>query len=141
MPVLHHSVKRVQVLLAIDTARQNLVAIKVVYLATVHPTMRASYLNEVRILEQLQGSNKVVRVFETSVSCSLRYITRDTPISKSFSQQLNDELYVVMEKGDVDLATFLRSRKQDVGNALTEMHIQAYWVEMLRCVKVIHDHG
>jgi hypothetical protein len=44
-----------------------------------------------------------------------------------------------MEKGDTDLATFLKSR--DNGDLLTDKMIAFYWAEMLTCVKVIHDEG
>ncbi|ETN78796.1 kinase domain protein [Necator americanus] len=44
-------------------------------------------------------------------------------------------LYVVMEKGDIDLATFLKTRRTEIDSAF----VKYYWNEMLRCVKVIHD--
>ncbi|KIH69195.1 hypothetical protein ANCDUO_00457 [Ancylostoma duodenale] len=40
-----------------------------------------------------------------------------------------------MEKGDIDLATFLKTRRTEIDSAFIKYH----WNEMLRCVKVIHD--
>ncbi|VDO32597.1 unnamed protein product [Haemonchus placei] len=40
-----------------------------------------------------------------------------------------------MEKGDIDLATFLKTRRTEIDSSFIRYH----WKEMLRCVKVIHD--
>ncbi len=42
-----------------------------------------------------------------------------------------------MEKGDTDLATFLKTRRA----MIDEKFIRFYWSEMLQCVQVIHSHG
>ena len=46
-----------------------------------------------------------------------------------------------MEKGDTDLASFLRTHPRDSEEALTPKAIAFFWAEMLRCVRVIHQHG
>jgi hypothetical protein len=43
-----------------------------------------------------------------------------------------------MEKGDTDLASFLKDRRKKV---LDEALIRFYWREMLQCVKAIHSEG
>lgn len=55
----------------------------------------------------------------------------------TFSELREEEntLYVVMEKGETDLATFLKTRRTEIDSAFIRYH----WREMLRCVKVIHD--
>lgn len=51
------------------------------------------------------------------------------------SERRNNKLYVVMERGDVDLATFMQKRSEQIDAKFIKYH----WQEMLRCVKVIHD--
>uniref|UniRef100_A0A915KSV7 Protein kinase domain-containing protein n=1 Tax=Romanomermis culicivorax TaxID=13658 RepID=A0A915KSV7_ROMCU len=47
-------------------------------------------------------------------------------------------LYVVMEKGDTDLATFFKKRGQ---NRLDYLTLAFYWSEMLKAVQVVHQKG
>lgn len=42
-----------------------------------------------------------------------------------------------MEKGDIDLASFLRTRRTEID----DLFIRYYWNEMLKCVGVIHKEG
>lgn len=51
------------------------------------------------------------------------------------SEKRNNRLYVVMERGDIDLATFMQKKF----NQIDAKFIKYHWQEMLRCVKVIHD--
>lgn len=51
------------------------------------------------------------------------------------SEEREDELLVLMEKGDTDLSTFLRTRREKIDVAFIRYH----WAEMLRAVKVIHE--
>ena len=48
-------------------------------------------------------------------------------------------LYVVMEKGDTDLATLLK--KYSNNRNITAAMIKHYWTEMLHGVSVIHQRG
>lgn len=47
-------------------------------------------------------------------------------------------LYVLMEKGDTDLATLFKSRKEE---RLSEITIAYFWIEMLKAVQVVHQQG
>lgn len=47
----------------------------------------------------------------------------------------SNRLYVVMERGDTDFASFL-TRNAD---SINTRFIHFYWEQMLRAVKVIHD--
>lgn len=40
-----------------------------------------------------------------------------------------------MERGDIDLATFMQKKSDQIDAKFIKYH----WQEMLRCVKVIHD--
>ncbi|WKY12827.1 hypothetical protein Q1695_003991 [Nippostrongylus brasiliensis] len=99
-----------------DETRCEVCALKVVDLG-VDPQVRQCYLNEIDLLKDLQGSPYVIRMLE--------YELRED----------ENTLYVVMEKGDIDLATFLKTRRTEIDSAFIKYH----WNEMLRCVKVIHD--
>ncbi|KJH50944.1 kinase domain protein [Dictyocaulus viviparus] len=91
-------------------------ALKVVDLGD-DPSLRQCYLNEIELLKNLQGSPYIIKMIE--------YELRES----------ENTLYVVMEKGDIDLATFLKTRRTEIDFAFIKYH----WNEMLRCVKVIHD--
>uniref|UniRef100_A0A914HG33 Protein kinase domain-containing protein n=1 Tax=Globodera rostochiensis TaxID=31243 RepID=A0A914HG33_GLORO len=63
----------------------------------------------------LQDSPNVIRVFD-------------------FEKRKN-KMFVVMECGDIDLATFMHKRSKEIDAKFVKYH----WQEMLKCVKVIHD--
>ena len=58
-----------------------------------------------------------------------------------FSEHNQDAnmLYVVMEKGDTDLATVFRKRNQH--KDMLPQLLSAYWIDMLQAVKVLHEEG
>jgi len=106
---------------AFDEERNNVVAIKRVDLSSADEAQAAGYLNEINMLKKLQGEMRIVRMFD-------------------FEQDdLQGILYVVMEKGDTDLASLLKdyaSRREITGTV-----IKHYWTEMLHACHVIHKHG
>eukprot|EP00929_Paragymnodinium_shiwhaense_P014198 TRINITY_DN122092_c0_g1_i1.p1 TRINITY_DN122092_c0_g1~~TRINITY_DN122092_c0_g1_i1.p1 ORF type:complete len:917 (-),score=247.82 TRINITY_DN122092_c0_g1_i1:129-2813(-) len=72
--------------------------------------------NEVTLLQQLTDSPSVVHVYDAEVSME------------------RGVMYIVMEKGEQDLAKILQAR--------TELHygdVQALWRDMVQAVQVIHD--
>lgn len=93
-------------------------AVKCVYLATDHE-LAQGYINEVRLLRELQNSDRVVKLY-------------DYEYDKS--QQL---LRMVLEVGETDLSTFLKGCNSGVPPALV-LH---YWEEMLHAVNYIHENG
>uniref|UniRef100_A0A1I7XN99 Protein kinase domain-containing protein n=1 Tax=Heterorhabditis bacteriophora TaxID=37862 RepID=A0A1I7XN99_HETBA len=99
-----------------DEMSSQVCALKVVDLGD-DESARRSYLNEIELLSSLQGSPYVIKMHD--------YELREN----------ENTLYVVMEKGDTDLSTFLKTQRTDIDSAFIKYH----WNEMLRCVKVIHD--
>lgn len=87
-------------------------------------SIKASYRREIEILEKLQQySDCVVRMFD------YEFVEGNPPY-----------LMVVMEKGDTDLANFLKSHRQRGREWVMEENMIAYyWQEMLLAVKVIHE--
>lgn len=91
-------------------------AIKIVNLA-VDANAAANYVNEVKMLKLLQKSDRVIRMFDYEKS--------------------SQTLFVVMERGDVDFSVFL---KQITTDPQTQTHVIIYyWIEMLKCVREIHN--
>ncbi|PAV91903.1 hypothetical protein WR25_21876 [Diploscapter pachys] len=101
---------------AVDEQSQVVYAIKIAELPE-DEGLRRSLINEVLLLERLQDSRYVIRM-------------KDYDMDES-----SNRLYVVMERGDTDFASFL-TRNAD---SINTRFIHFYWEQMLRAVKVIHD--
>ncbi|EFX77847.1 hypothetical protein DAPPUDRAFT_321091 [Daphnia pulex] len=97
----------------------DIFALKVVRLDSVDEVTAEGYINEIRLLKQLQGLPRVVRLLEYEYN------------------EEEEKLLLVMEKGDTDFATVIRTRTSL--NAINPTLIRFYWQEMLEAVKEIHD--
>lgn len=53
------------------------------------------------------------------------------------SELKGDNLFMVMEKGDVDLAKVLKDRRAQIDDPF----VRFYWSEMLKCVAAMHGKG
>merc|ERR1719225_253200 len=106
---------------AFDELRNQVVAIKRVNLEEADEETTRGYINEIGMLEKLQGEDRIVRLFD--------------------HETVEDEnvLYVIMEKGDTDLASLLK--KYASKEEITPAMIKHYWTEMLQAVSVIHKAG
>lgn len=93
-------------------------AVKCVYLAT-DQEMTQGYINEVRLLRELQKSDRVIRLYDYEYD------------------RTNQLLRVVLEVGETDLSSFLKAR----GAGLPPALVLHYWEEMLHAVHYIHEHG
>ena len=83
----------------------------------------SGFLEEINLLRQLQGEDRVIRLYD--------YEKVDT-----VEEEL---LYVVMEKGDTDLAGLIK--KYTINKEITPAMIKFYWSEMLHAVAVVHKRG
>ena len=105
----------------LEPGTSNVLAIKCVNLSELDQSTYDGYLNEIKLLSQLQDSDCVIRMFD--------------------HQHCKEEklLYVVMEKGDTDLSKLIRdvSRTKKISPAM----IVYYWTEMLNAVSFIHKRG
>uniref|UniRef100_A0A2A4K664 Protein kinase domain-containing protein n=1 Tax=Heliothis virescens TaxID=7102 RepID=A0A2A4K664_HELVI len=93
-------------------------AVKCVYLAT-DQDLAQGYINEVRLLRELQNSDRVIRLFDYEYD------------------RTNQFLRMVLEVGETDLASFMKAR----GAGLPPALVLHYWEEMLHAVNYIHEHG
>ncbi|VDK64749.1 unnamed protein product [Onchocerca ochengi] len=101
----------------LDERQKKLYAVKCVDLSEANYSCRNAYLNEIKLLLSLKDTGCVVEMSDYELH--------------------GDFLYVVMEKGDTDLATFLKTRR----NQIDDIFIRFYWSEMLKCVHTIHEKG
>ncbi|GMR58355.1 hypothetical protein PMAYCL1PPCAC_28550, partial [Pristionchus mayeri] len=107
-----------QVFQAFDDLSGETVAIKVVDLSDTDDAAREAFVNEVELLKKLQGSNHVIKMVDYEL------------VPKE------DKLLVVMEKGETDLATYLKTRRDEI----TPTFLRYWWSEMLQSVKFVHEH-
>ena len=96
---------------------RNLKAIKRVDLSEAEESEAEGYLNEVRLLEKLQGRQRIIRLFE------YEYL-RDS-----------DLLFVVMERGETDLQHLLNTLGRNMGDVKRKY----WWIEMLEVVQEAHS--
>lgn len=100
------------------------VAIKIINMAKADPKTQQGYFNEISLLRQLSDCPGVVRMYDSEY--------------KSKCQ----ELIVVMEKGDADLAQVLDSYyKRKGAKKIDGVTIKFYWRELLLAVREIHKRG
>uniref|UniRef100_A0AC34R211 Protein kinase domain-containing protein n=1 Tax=Panagrolaimus sp. JU765 TaxID=591449 RepID=A0AC34R211_9BILA len=90
------------------------VAVKIVDLEEIDYVVKEGYMNEVKLLQKLHGNNHIIKLYDFELQ--------------------DDLLYVVMELGEVDFLTYLNS-----SDTLEPLFIKVFFLQMLRCVKAIHD--
>ncbi|KOB65184.1 Serine/threonine-protein kinase mph1 [Operophtera brumata] len=93
-------------------------AVKCVFLGT-DQELAQGYINEVRLLRELQNSDRVIRLYDFEYD------------------RTNHMLRMVLEAGETDLSSFLKAR----GTGLPPALVLHYWEEMLHAVHYIHEHG
>lgn len=101
------------------------VAIKIINIAQADPRSKDSYFNEISILSQLKNSKHVVRLYNSE-----------------YKRECN-ELVIVMEKGEVDLARVLDDhfKSREKSFMIDGIFIKSNWRGMLLAVEEIHRHG
>ena len=72
---------------------------------------------------------------ETNQSCS-HLLKSNQMIHSIFSELKNETLFMLMEKGEMDLEKYLR-----LNNKLEDGRIRTLWVQMLSAVASIHKQG
>ena len=79
------------------------------------------YKGEIDLLKKLEEVERVVRLFDWELN------------------EEKQELYVLMEKGDVDLNKLLSLRLSEHKARFDAVFTRYHWREMLECVKSVHD--
>ncbi|XP_078697932.1 dual specificity protein kinase TTK-like isoform X1 [Branchiostoma floridae x Branchiostoma belcheri] len=95
-------------------------ALKLVNLEEADETTVQGYINEITHLSNLQHSPRVIKLYDFEVT--------------------EERIVLVMEKGSVDLATFLRNKKKQQGSIADDV-LWFYWRHMLEAVDTIHRQG
>lgn len=106
-----------------DSSSQVTLALKIVDLSKADQLTREGYKNEINLLKKLKSCYRVVRMYDFEFRNS------------------ESKLFVVMEKGDSDLASVLKSFVETENYKLDPHLIRFYWKEMLKAVDEIHQHG
>ncbi|KDQ06365.1 hypothetical protein BOTBODRAFT_39650 [Botryobasidium botryosum FD-172 SS1] len=77
-----------------------------------------SYVNEIALLNRLEGNDRIIRLFDSESNAKKRTLT------------------MLMECGEIDLARLLQEKQ---GQPIIPHWIATYWQQMLEAVQVIHD--
>ncbi|GFU41531.1 hypothetical protein NPIL_322671 [Nephila pilipes] len=102
-----------------DVEKKVLVAIKCVDLKNTDPSIREGYKKEIEYLQKLQSSDRVIKMYD--------YDYR------------KDELFIVLERGEVDFAKYISNEAKL--KRLSPLMIKFYWAQMLEAVADIHKYG
>jgi len=94
-----------------------------VELSDADESQKEGFINEINMLDRLQGQDRIIKLYDY----------------ENVEDETGELLYVVMEKGDTDLASLLK--KYSKNNELTPAMIKHYWTEMLHAVSCIHKMG
>ncbi|XP_041462689.1 dual specificity protein kinase TTK-like isoform X2 [Lytechinus variegatus] len=95
---------------------KKILALKYVKLDFADEMAIQSYMNEITLLERLKSFKRIIHLYDYEIT--------------------EDYIYLVMECGSIDLATFLKKNKDSFSD-----HMWGYWKEMLEAVDVIHKQG
>ncbi|XP_013773043.2 dual specificity protein kinase TTK-like [Limulus polyphemus] len=101
-----------------DQEQKCTLAVKVVSFEKADISTMEGYKNEVRVLRSLQGSSRVIKLYDFEY------------------QPDQNRLLMVLEKGDSDLNAVIRSIRSS--EPLDPITVKFYWVEMLKAVAEIH---
>ncbi|VDC02383.1 unnamed protein product [Peniophora sp. CBMAI 1063] len=101
------------------TANNEILAIKRVALDQADPETIAGYMNEIRLLQRLEGHKRIIRLYDSEVV-----------------QGPKSYLNMVLECGEVDLAKLLT---EAAGKPLNMIKVADYWQQMLEAVHVVHE--
>ncbi|XP_053397975.1 dual specificity protein kinase TTK-like [Mercenaria mercenaria] len=97
-------------------------AIKCVDLNNANDIIVEGYKNEIKLLKRLQYCDQVIKMYDSEY------------------KQDENQLYVLMECGNEDLASFFRSRTKN-RRQLSDNLICFYWEVMLEAVQALHKEG
>ncbi|KAL8293359.1 hypothetical protein RQP46_000060 [Phenoliferia psychrophenolica] len=98
----------------------NLLALKRVEISRNDKETRASFVNEIHLLEKLRGNPQIIRLVDSEMK----------------EEKSKDYLLMVMEQGEVDLATLLQEKAT---KPVSLNFVRYIWEQMLEAVQVIHD--
>ncbi|CED84938.1 kinase-like protein [Phaffia rhodozyma] len=104
--------------------KKDVVAIKKVALDRLDAEAIRNYQNEIDLLKKLRGHEKVIRLDD-----------EETTRSGSGKPKA---IFVVMEFGEADFSKLLEEQK---GKRLNMNFVGFFWLQMLECVQIVHDHG
>lgn len=99
--------------------KNSIYALKVVTLSKGDHETYFSFVNEIKLLEQLKGHDRVIRLIDSEVD------------------EVNKRLSLVMEIGDVDLNTLLT---EQLGKAISMNFLRHIW-EQVRISRAEENHG
>ncbi|GFQ86502.1 hypothetical protein TNCT_527821 [Trichonephila clavata] len=102
-----------------DLDKKSLVAMKCVNLKNTDPCIREGYKKEIEYLQKLQSSDRVIKMYDY--------------------EYRKDELFIVLERGEVDFAKYISNEAKL--KRLSPLMIKFYWVQMLEAVADIHKYG
>ncbi|PVU95207.1 hypothetical protein BB560_005874 [Smittium megazygosporum] len=99
-------------------SKNELYAIKRVSLGKTDPLVIQGYMDECKLLRQLEGNPFIIQLYDSEV------------------QKERGLFYMVMELGEIDLAGLIRRHGE---TPLSMNFIRLYWEQMLKAVQTIHE--
>ena len=97
-------------------------ALKIVDLSQASQTTIESFINEVELLQKLQGSERIISLIDSEVNYS--------------KQQLS----IVLELGDIDLRSLIEKNREE-DEKVNPNFLRLMWQQMLEAVQIVHNHN
>ncbi|OHS95721.1 hypothetical protein TRFO_10368 [Tritrichomonas foetus] len=97
-------------------------ALKIVDLSQASQMAIESFINEVELLQKLQGSDRIVSLIDSEVNMN--------------KQQLS----IVLELGDIDLRSLIEKNRED-DETVNPNFLRLMWQQMLESVQIVHDNS
>lgn len=100
----------------VRTSEGKKYALKKVNLSDIDETILLMHQNEITFLEKMKGNRHIIRLHDWEL--------------------INTYLFLILEKGDCDLAHLLKRKK-----SISMEEMKMYWQQMVEAVKTIHENG
>lgn len=100
----------------------TMLALKRVSLENIDDTIFRGYMGEIDLLEKLKNADRVINLIDHELNMEKKVLT------------------LVMELGDLDLGTLLKSRTKSEYARFDPVFVRFYWKEMVECVRAIHEY-
>lgn len=117
----------------------TMLALKRVSLENIDDTIFRGYMGEIDLLEKLRNADRVINLIDHELNMEKKVLTLVSFLITCMHELVANQYSQVMELGDLDLGTLLKSRTKAEESRFDPVFVRFYWKEMVECVRAIHE--